>query len=201
MRIRTHTNPFACTHHFEKMDPIKVFSEFNGKIDFEIGFGQCAFIRNHAKTYPDRLVFGIDVRKKTVDLMQEKVVQDSLKNIYLVHGNGGVCLEEMFADHSIDNIFIFHPDPWKKHRHQNRRLINPQLLTTAQTKLKPGGRIYVSTDVDFLWEDISKVFEANPNFIKVDDTEFWTGYYKTRWEEISQAHNRPTFYATFCTVK
>lgn len=197
MRIRTHANPLSCTQHFEKFDAKKVFPEFCGKIDFEIGFGQSSFIRNHAKSYPDRLIVGIDVRKKTVDLMQEKVDQENIKNITLAFGNGSICLDEMFEDHLIDNIFIFHPDPWLKRRHSKRRLVNPDFLEIAQKKLKHSGRIYVSTDVEPLWEEMDKTFQLNPNFKKIDDTEFWLNYYKTRWHEISQEKKRQTYFGTF----
>ncbi len=197
MRIRTHANPLSCTQHFEKLDAKKVFPEFNGKLDFEIGFGQSVFIRNHAKSHPERLVVGIDVRKKTVEVMQERVKQDNIKNIYLAFGNGSICLSEMFENSSLDNIFIFHPDPWLKRRHLKRRLVNPDLLITAKQKLKIGGRIYVSTDVEPLWAEMLKTFEENKNFIKVDDADFWTNYYQTRWHDISKEKSRQTYLGTF----
>ena len=197
MRIRTHANPLSCTQHFEKIDTKKVFPEFSGKLDFEIGFGQSSFIRNHAQAHPNTLVVGIDVRKKTVELMQEKVAQENIQNIILAFGNGSICLNEMFDDHSIDNIFIFHPDPWLKRRHIKRRLVNPDFLLIAQQKLKPGGRIYVSTDVEPLWLEMSQTFQENTNFTKIDATEFWSNYYKTRWHEISQEKKRQTYFGTF----
>jgi len=201
MRIRTHTNPLSCIKHFEKLDAVSVFPEFNGKIDFEVGFGQSSFIINHALANTDRLVVGIDVRQKTVELMQERVNQKNIKNIHLTHGNGGVCLTEMFENESLDNIFIFHPDPWRKARHLKRRLINPDFLAIVQTKLKKDGKVYVSTDVDFLWLEIVQTFDSNANFTRFEDTEFWTNYYQTRWNEISKEKNRQTFFATFCLKK
>lgn len=197
MRIRTHTNPLSCTQHFEKLDAIKIFPTFSGKLDFEIGFGQSSFIRNHAKNHPDTLVVGIDVRKKTFEVMQERVATEGIPNIHLAFGNGSVCLNEMFADHSLDNIFIFHPDPWLKRRHLKRRLVSPALLLTAQQKLKVGGRVYVSTDVEPLWIEMLKTFEANPNFRQIEDDNFWTNYYQTRWDEIRKEKQRKTNFGTF----
>ncbi|MFH1254067.1 MAG: tRNA (guanosine(46)-N7)-methyltransferase TrmB [bacterium] len=200
MRIRTHSNPLSCTQHFEKLDVAKIrpeLTEFNGKIDFEIGFGQSIFIRNHAKNHPSRLVVGVEVRKKTVEVMQERVDADNIKNIHLVFGNGSVCLAEMFENNSLENIFIFHPDPWLKRRHLKRRLVNPDLLITAQQKLKIGGRIYVSTDVEALWIEMHKTFKENPNFTEVEDSDFWTNYYQNRWDDISKEKGRQTYFGTF----
>jgi tRNA (guanine-N7-)-methyltransferase len=197
VRIRTHTNPLSCTQHFEKLDAIKIFPTFCGKLDFEIGFGQSSFIRNHAKAHPDRFVVGIDVRKKTFELMQEKVGKEKIANIHLAFGNGSICLNEMFENNSLDNIFIFHPDPWLKRRHLKRRLVNSEFLITAQQKLKIGGKIYISTDVEPLWIEMLKTFEANPNFKQIEDRSFWADYYQTRWDEISKEKQRKTHFGTF----
>lgn len=200
MRIRTHTNPFSVTKRFEKIDPGSILPEFNGKLDFEIGFGQSAFIKEYAIQNSQNLVVGVEVRKKAVDLMQEKIVLDCIKNVLLVHGNGGFCLQDMFEDSSLDNIFIFHPDPWLKQRHLKRRLINHELIELAQAKLKIGGKIHVSTDVLELWAEITRIFEAFSNFENQPDVEFWKTY-QTRWDKISLEKNRPSRCTTFCLRK
>ncbi len=199
MRVRTHSNPLACTKEFTKLDPYKVFPNFNGTLDFEIGFGQSSFIRDYAQTNPEHLVVGIDVRKKTFDLMAEKVKAENISNIHLAVGNGQRCLEQMFDDQSIDNIFIFHPDPWVKRRHHKRRLINESFTTIARKKLKPSGKIYVSTDVKVLWEQICHIF-TKADFIQINDAAFWAAY-ATRWHTISLEKNRQTYCATFCCAK
>jgi tRNA (guanine-N7-)-methyltransferase len=200
VRIRTHTNPFSVTIRFKKIEPTTVFPEFNGKMDFEIGFGQCTFIKEYAEQNPQNLIVGVEVRKKAVDLMQEKIQESGFKNVLLVHGNGSLCLQDMFNDCTLDNIFIFHPDPWLKHRHLKRRLINHELIAIAQAKLKIGGKIHISTDVINLWNEIIEFFDSFPNFKKQPDEEFWTTY-QTRWDEISLEKNRPTHYATFCLMR
>ncbi|MFC1894452.1 tRNA (guanosine(46)-N7)-methyltransferase TrmB [Candidatus Dependentiae bacterium] len=201
MRIRTHANPLSNRKRFDKIHPKEIFKDFDNKLDLEIGFGQSSFILQYAQDNLDRSIVGIEVRKKAVEIMQKKVDVQKLENIFLVHGNGMVCLQDMFGDHSIDKIFIFHPDPWIKSRHHKRRLINFEFLQILQGKLKNGANVYVSTDVDFLWEDICKNFEASNSFIKVKDDDFWQNYYSGRWDEIVKAKNRQTFFATFCLNK
>ena len=196
MRVRTHVNPLSCTQTFEPIKPQELVSSFNGAIVFEIGFGQSAFIRNYAAANPNALVVGAEVRKKTVYIMKERVLADNLHNIHLVHGNGTVCLEQMFQDASLDAIFIFHPDPWLKRRHQNRRIVSVELLAIAAKKLKNGGKIHVSTDVAVLWDDMKKAFDASPSFSLINDDAFWPTY-STRWHEIAQEKQRETFYATY----
>ena len=201
MRIRTHTNPFSCTQQFKKLEPKKVFPSFQGKLDFEIGFGQSSFIKDYATHNQDRLVVGIEVRKKAADIMAEKIKQENINNVHIVHGNGTICLQDMFTDRSLDNIFIFHPDPWMKKRHYKRRLINNKFLEIAQKKLKLGGKIHVSTDVESLWEQIISEFSRSTNFVQQKHDTFWKTYYSTRWDDIVQEKNRKTFYSTFYLTK
>ena len=198
MRIRTHTNPFYCRQRFEKLKNLEIEFDYQNKLDFEIGFGRGEFICDYALQNPDRFIIGIDVRKKTVELLQEKLALLNITNVYAVHGNGLICLQDMFDDQSINNIFIFHPDPWEKRRHNNRRVVNNELLDVAKNKLLETGKIHISTDVESLWKNITKVVAVNQNFVKVKHSNFWEKFYKTRWNEISQEKQRKTFYATFC---
>jgi tRNA (guanine-N7-)-methyltransferase len=197
MRIRTHTNPFCCQQRFEKQDWNKIFPNFQNQLDLEIGFGRGIFLEQYAKNNPNKSIVGVEVRKKTVVIFQEKIDTEKIENVLLVHGNGQFALEDMFTDKTIDNIFIFHPDPWLKNTHHKRRVINAKLLTLAAQKLKPTSKIYVSTDVEELWEEILEVFSANKSFTKTPDDIFWNEFYQTRWNEISKEDNRTTFYATF----
>ena len=172
MRIRTHTNPFCCQQRFEKQDWNKIFPNFQNQLDLEIGFGRGIFLEQYAKNNPNKSIVGVEVRKKTVVIFQEKIDTEKIENVLLVHGNGQFALEDMFTDKTIDNIFIFHPDPWLKNTHHKRRVINAKLLTLAAQKLKPTSKIYVSTDVEELWEEILEVFSANKSFTKTPDDIF-----------------------------
>ena len=197
MRIRTHVNPLCCTKRFEKLDPSETFSDFNEKLDLEIGFGQSLFIKAYAQNNPQRFIVGVEVRQKAVEIVQKRLESEKLENIKLVHGTGEFCLQDMFDDKTIDRIFIFHPDPWIKNRHRKRRVINSDFLELAKKKLKVGGKIYVSTDVQDLWNEISSCFANDSSFEPFEDEDFWQNYYSTRWHDIAVSKNRQTFYATF----
>jgi tRNA (guanine-N(7)-)-methyltransferase len=197
MRIRINKNPFSNFHQYPKLEPKKVFPQFIGKIDYEIGFGLSTFLPQHAQTHPDRLVVGIEVLTRAVAQMKELCKEAHLENTYILPGNGATALKEIFDDASIDNIFIFHPTPWIKRRHLKRRVINNDFLLIAEKKLKPGGRIYVSTDVEEMWQQISLTFENNHNFTPIDDTNFWQNFYSTRWHKLSIEQNRQLFFGVF----
>lgn len=197
MRIRTHTNPF---HYFARMQPVdfaSVLPHFSGIFDFEIGFGRGLFIRHYAQMYPDRNLVGIEVRKSPVELLKTKLVANPLPNTYLIHGNAQICLEDMIPDQSLERVFVFHPDPWFKKRHQKRRVINPDFIKVLVPKLIPQAKIYLSTDVAPLWESMLETMRNAHSFLEIEDPDFWELCYKTNWQAFSDRDQRTTYWGTF----
>lgn len=195
MRIRTHTNPLNYRQRFEKLS--KYLPDHTANIDFEIGFGQENFMLDYAQQNPTRTIVGAEVRKKAVEYTLEKIAERKITNILALHGNGHMCLEDMFDDHTVENIFIFHPDPWMKHRHHNRRVINDFMLSLAHQKLTTTGKLYISTDVDSLWEYINETITANNKFTLTQDPVFWEELYSTHWTNMCLEKKRTIFYGTF----
>jgi len=202
MRIRTHTNPLSYTQRFEKIKSSEIFSKYSDTIVLEIGFGQSSFLLNYAKAHPQTLAIGVEARKKAVEAMQETVEAQkaACPNVHLVHGNGYLCLQDMFDDHSLNEMFIFHPDPWIKRRHQKRRLMSQEFLDVATHKLTHNGLIHISTDVAPLWQEIMDMFARNPQFVLRENHPFWIDY-TTSWHEMCQKQQRQTFCATFSLIQ
>ncbi|MCL2737431.1 MAG: hypothetical protein FWE17_01030 [Alphaproteobacteria bacterium] len=67
-------------------------------------------------------------------------------------------------------IYILHPDPWPKARHEKRRLLSTEFLNELAGRLTPAGRILVATDhldyFDWILEQVkkSKLKIQNSNF-------------------------------------
>ncbi len=192
-RVRTHTNPLNIRHRFSS-DTLSA-TDFSSSIDLEIGFGRGVFLRNWAGKYPNHSVFGVEVRKPIVEILQTRISDLGLNNVEIFHGNGHFFIEDCFPDESLDRVFVFHPDPWFKKKHHKRRVVNCDFLSLLKKKLKPSGRLYVSTDVEVLWlamkEDIEKI-----GFKSCDD-EFWGTDYLSHWDDFSKREDRNRFYQTY----
>jgi tRNA (guanine-N7-)-methyltransferase len=207
MRVRTHSNPLNYFHRMEKIDFSRIFPNFSGTIELEIGFGRGLFLRHYAKLHPEINLVGIEVRKSITGILKEKLTKENINNLHLIHGNGQILLEDSLGDFSCKNIFVFHPDPWLKTRHHKRRIINQKLLNIACKKLCPKGNIYITTDVESLWQDMQTQIElfnksqTNYKFKKTEDQEFWQSKYKTHWHEFSQKDQRDFFFGVFTLQK
>jgi tRNA (guanine-N7-)-methyltransferase len=187
MRIRTHTNPF---NYYQKMEPIFVTDMVKDPslpLDLEIGFGRGRFSRK----YSNRNIIGVEVRKNITELLQKRLIRDNLiDNTYAIHGSGERVLEDIIDDGILDTIFVFHPDPWFKKKHHKRRFIRSDIVNLMAKKLKPGGHLYLSTDVISLWEAMLDTMENSPFFSKLNNHPFWKEDYTSHWHEFSARDDR-----------
>lgn len=201
MRVRNHSNPLNFYKTLDKIDFNSVWPDFNGVMDLEIGFGRGLFLCHYAERNPGRHLMGVEVRKSIVTVLQERVDALKLPNIYLVHGTGQRCLEDLIEDNTVQNVFVFHPDPWFKKRHYKRRVINPLLMDTLTLKMKNGGRLYLSTDVSELWDYMTGVISQYPAFSEIKDPAFKDTYYKTHWQLFSDRDGRASHFSVFELTK
>ena len=81
-----------------------------------------------------------------------------LANVRLVVMDAAELLD-LLPDRSLDEIFVYFPDPWPKRRQQKRRLVKPEFLRVASRTLRPGGRLHIATD----WPDYATAIAAIGN--------------------------------------
>ncbi|NQY73140.1 MAG: tRNA (guanosine(46)-N7)-methyltransferase TrmB [Candidatus Margulisbacteria bacterium] len=197
MRVRNHANPFSYTQRMSHLDIQSVVPSFVDTLDVEIGFGRGIFLRQYAKQNPKRPILGIELRQSMVEILQERITNEGIQNVGLVHGPGQTCLEDVVPDHSIDRLFIFHPDPWLKKSHHKRRLLNTSFLKLIHQKLSRKGVLYVSTDVSELWQEIESYIQSSPLFRPQKNDTFFQTCYTSHWDQYSHEDNRHTFSGSF----
>ena len=77
-------------------------------------------------------------------------------NVALLRGDAVALLRECVPLHSLTGIRIFFPDPWPKRRHHKRRLVQPEFVALAASRLRPGGTLHLATD----WDDYAVQMRA-----------------------------------------
>ena len=195
-RIRTHTNPLSIRHRFDDVSYDTLVSNSVKEVGFEVGFGRGQFLRQWASQHPEHFLIGVEVRKSIVRDVQQQIDMLGLTNVSLVHGNASIFLEDVIPDSVLDHVFVFHPDPWFKKRHHKRRVINKQFLTLIYQKLKPTGKLYISTDVELLWQDILLQMNCT-SFKALDHDLFWEQLYTSHWHSFSIKDKRQLHFQTF----
>ena len=131
----------------------------------EIGFNRGKFITALAERFTDHNVVGIEIRKRFgIRLTQLIGKAGHPENLRVIWGDAKVLLPVIFEVGSLSAMFITFPDPWWKKRHEKRRLVDTQFAAEIAEKLKPGGQIWIKSDVSMIADEIKEALIARPEF-------------------------------------
>jgi tRNA (guanine-N7-)-methyltransferase len=116
------------------------------KVIMEIGFGMGEATAIIAKNHPENAYIAVDVHPPGIGKLLSRIDEDKLDNVKVIEDDVHVVLEHMIADHCLDGIHLYFPDPWPKKKHNKRRIVNEGFLKLIHSKLKKGGFIHIATD-------------------------------------------------------
>ena len=146
------------------LDLDKVFGRSADRV-LEIGFGNGESLVEQAKAHPELDYIGIEVHEPGIGRCLNQIAARSLTNIRLICHDAIEVMQHMLADHSLDRILLFFPDPWHKKRHNKRRIVNRQFRDLCYRLLKDGGRIHLATDWQDYAEHMSAEFLADDRYL------------------------------------
>ena len=177
------------------MDPAQLKGHWEDRfpkqqpIQLEVGMGKGQFIIGMAKAHPDVNFIGLEVEHTVAAIALKKALSENLPNLQLICADGA-NLTDMFADSSIDRLYLNFSDPWPKKRHAKRRLTYHTFLSSYQSILKTGGSIELKTDnmgffefsvlsmnnfgmkFDGIWLDLDHSDEAEHNIMTEYEQKF-----------------------------
>jgi tRNA (guanine-N7-)-methyltransferase len=130
----------------------------------EIGFGMGEATARMAAGDPATNILAVDVHTPGQGNLLGLADRGGLTNVRVGNGDAIILLREMLRPDSLDGLRVYFPDPWPKKRHHKRRLIQPEFLTLAATRLKPGALLHCATDWEPYAEQMLDVLTAHPDF-------------------------------------
>ncbi|TQJ54053.1 tRNA (guanine-N(7)-)-methyltransferase [Streptomyces sp. SLBN-115] len=130
----------------------------------EIGFGMGEATAQMAAADPDTGILAVDVHTPGQGNLLNLADRTGLTNVRVANGDAIILLREMLPADSLDGLRVYFPDPWPKKRHHKRRLIQPEFLDLAATRLKPGATVHCATDWEPYAEQMLEVLTAHPRF-------------------------------------
>jgi tRNA (guanine-N7-)-methyltransferase len=190
-RIRAHVNPLSVLSYDYPNTPNdanwgnyfpKYFADKSKQDDqlvrfADIGCGFGGLLEALSKSYPKKLILGMEIRDPVVKAVQRRIADlqkndpSGYSNIGVVHTNVMKYLVRFFHKEQLEKMFFCFPDPhFKKSKHR-RRIITVQLLAEYAYVLKEGGMIYTITDVLDLHNWMVQHLELHPLFVRVPDEE------------------------------
>ena len=159
MRIRQHVNPLK-SDLLEIAGVPRVAAAPGQTLEVELGAAEAHFLLDRARVAPAGLYVGVEIRRELVEWTNGELARAGVANVRCVFANMSVDMPRLFTDGAVARFFLNFPDPWFKSRQHKRRVIGPALMDEIHRALRPGGELYVQTDIFDLALDAMAALEA-----------------------------------------
>lgn len=136
----------------------------DGDLELEIGFGRGRFLIERAQAAPASRVVGIEIKTKWAHLVEERRKRLGLANAVALCGDAREVLPRIVNEGALARVFVHFPDPWWKKRHARRRVVDDDFLVQLARLMKPGGALFVQTDVEDRAASMAERIAAAPEF-------------------------------------
>jgi len=133
----------------------------------EIGSGMGESTAAMALARPDINLMAIEVYKPGVAQTFHHLNKVGATNVRVMRGDGMQILRELISDGTLEEVWLFFPDPWPKHKHLKRRLVTPGFTELVASRLRRGGIFRMATDWAPYAEQMLAVGSATPGLQNV----------------------------------
>lgn len=114
-------------------------------LHLEIGSGNGFFLTGMARQNPGWNWVGVEIRYKRVVLCARKLVKAGVPNARIVRYHGAF-LDDLVPEGTLDGVYLNHPDPWPRERHEKNRIISRWFLEDLSRLMKPGAWFRIKSD-------------------------------------------------------
>ncbi|MFB9906674.1 tRNA (guanosine(46)-N7)-methyltransferase TrmB [Allokutzneria oryzae] len=151
--------------------PLDVDSWFGrtAPVLLEIGSGMGEATSLLARDAPELNYIAVEVYKPGLAQLLLRVEEYDLKNLRLLRGNAVELLHDHIAPGSLHGIRLFFPDPWPKKKHHKRRIVQPEFVALAASRIAPGGVFHMATDWQHYADQMLEVCSAEPALRNLHD--------------------------------
>lgn len=129
------------------LNPAELFPT-SGPLWLEVGFGNGEALAHIGANNPAINILGIEVHLPGVGHALGEIADRELSNVRVIRYDALEVLANCLPAGCVERFLLLFPDPWRKTRHQKRRIVNPEFIALVHRVLQPGGIIHFATD----WE-------------------------------------------------
>jgi len=127
----------------------------------DLGCGNGRYLIASALARPECDHLGIDVVQVALDYAAQRANRRGLTNVRFVIGDAVTWMEDYFVDGSVEEVHIYHPQPYYEATDRGRRLLTPEFLARTWAVLRPCGLLVVQTDNRAYWKYVQRAVEKH----------------------------------------
>ncbi|MEH0108613.1 tRNA (guanosine(46)-N7)-methyltransferase TrmB [Tersicoccus sp. MR15.9] len=149
----------------------------------EIGSGLGDAVVAAAAAAPEQDFLALDVYRPGLSDLMRKADTAGAPNIRVIEANAPDVFATMLVPASVDEVWMFFPDPWPKKRHHKRRLVSPEFAALVARVLRPGGRWRLATDWEEYAEQMRETLDQVAEFSAANEgADGWSPRFERRIE-------------------
>ncbi len=173
VRVRQHVNPLSKKYQTPVNPPQwdKVYAN-EMPLHLDIGCGKGRFLLSMATVQPNWNFLGLEIREPLVQEANNWRNQLGLTNLHYLFCNVSNSLPSILdslPNGTLQRVTIQFPDPWFKHRHNKRRVVQPELVAQLATYMATGGIVFLQSDVEVVAKEMCSRFAAHLAFERQGD--------------------------------
>jgi tRNA (guanine-N7-)-methyltransferase len=163
------THPQIVLDNTDLLTPLDLTAQFGPRpIHVDVGCGKGRFLMARAVGQPECGFLGIDRMQMRFTKLAGKIQTAGLSRTKLLRMEAGYAVEHLLRDASIACFYILFPDPWPKHKHHRRRLVQPSFITVVHSKLQRGGIIQFASDHQPYYAQVQELLADDTRFEEVE---------------------------------
>lgn len=152
--VPDHSRPLSFAEIFGRAVPAEV----------DLGCGDGAFLTALAEQHPERNYLGIEKLFGRIRTGCKRIERAGLTNARLIRADFAQVVASLLPAESVHVFHIMFPDPWPKRRHQQRRVVTPELFGSIEKALMSKGVLHVVTDEREYYQHVLKILKGTPLF-------------------------------------
>ncbi|MBE9190326.1 tRNA (guanosine(46)-N7)-methyltransferase TrmB [Gloeocapsopsis crepidinum LEGE 06123] len=204
LRVRQHVNPLSQKYQtpVHPLDWEKIYRNFTQPLHLDIGCGKGKFLLEMAPQQPNWNFLGLEIREPLVQEANSWRDQLALPNLHYLFCNANNSLAPLLSNlpaNTLQRVTIQFPDPWFKHRHAKRRVVQPELVAELATHLASGGIVFLQSDIEAVAREMCDRFTAHPVFHRQGTQ--WLAEnplpIQTEREKSTRSREQPVYRAVF----
>ncbi len=160
--------------YVEPLDFSRVFFE-SRPVEIELGAGDGGFIVQWAALNPDRNFLAVERLLGRLRKVDRKGRRAGLHNLRCLRLEASYFMTYLVPATSVSALHIYYPDPWPKRKQRKHRLINEVFVEAVFRTLVIAGKVYVRTDDENYFAQITLVFDSHSRFARTETPEELAG--------------------------
>jgi tRNA (guanine-N7-)-methyltransferase len=171
VRVREHVNPLSRRYQTPTAPPdwSQVFADPLRPLHLDIGCGRGMFLLKMAEQALEWNYLGLEIREPIVKQALDWRDEADLRNLHYIFCNVDNSLRPMLASLPagvLKRVSIQFPDPWFKRKHQKRRVVQPEMVSTLVEFMPSDAIVFLQSDVLEVEKQMVDRFSESPHFVR-----------------------------------